>query len=83
VIFLLSHNHKSVNKSCYCIGRKLISPQFVHLKNSRHFCIKYSLFCWIAKLKCVYKFWHPVQIRAQTRYRICASFIHGWLFLIK
>jgi hypothetical protein len=29
----------------------------------------------------VYKFWRPVQIRAQQRYNIWASFIHGGLFL--
>jgi hypothetical protein len=61
------------------------------LKNSRHFLTKYSIFCWIAKknlplqgttfAELLNKIL-PVQIRAQTRYHVWASFNHGGLFLL-
>jgi hypothetical protein len=48
------------------------------LKNLLHFRTKYSIQYIAELLRKIL----PVQIRAQTRYHIWASFIHGRLFLL-
>jgi hypothetical protein len=75
--FFLSHF--SVNDSCYGSDGRLISEHFVLYTVEKFAPFSYEIFYVL--LNCREKIL-PVQIRAQTRYHICASCIHGSFFLL-
>jgi hypothetical protein len=74
VFFIKSQNCYRI--MLYCIDWRLISQQFVHCWKLCAIFVQNTL-CF-AELQ---RNFLPVQIRAQTRYRICAFFIHRGLFL--